>query len=123
MRPTSVLVVEDEIMISDLVREALIESGFTVHTEVNGEAALNYLDSGPEVDVLFTDINLQGWMDGSTLAKAARARRPDLPVVYCSGRHSPSAISPPVSRSVFVKKPYDLQDVCTLLNRMTGASN
>ena len=93
MRRTSVLVVEDEVMISDLVAEVLAEYGFDVHTEVNGEAALNYLDSGPEVDVLFTDINLQGRMDGSTLAKAARERRPDLPVVYCSGRHSPSAIS------------------------------
>lgn len=120
MRRTSVLVVEDEVMISDLVAEVLAEYGFDVHTEVNGEAALNYLDSGPEVDVLFTDINLQGRMDGSTLAKAARERRPDLPVVYCSGRHSPSAISPLVTRSVFVKKPYDLQDVCTLLGRMTG---
>jgi DNA-binding NtrC family response regulator len=123
MRRTSVLVVEDEVMISDLVADVLAENGFDVHTEVNGEAALNYLDSGPEVDVLFTDINLQGRMDGSTLAKAARARRPDLPVVYCSGRHSPSAISPLVPRSVFVKKPYDLQDVCVLLSRMTGTSH
>jgi DNA-binding NtrC family response regulator len=120
MRRTNVLVVEDEIMISDLIAEVLVENGFDVHTEVNGEAALNYLDSGPEVDVLFTDINLQGRMDGSTLAKAARARRPDLPVIYCSGRHSPSAISPLVTRSLFVKKPYDLQDVCKLLNRLTG---
>jgi DNA-binding NtrC family response regulator len=123
MRRTSVLIVEDEVMISDLVAEVLVENGFDVHTEMNGEAALNYLDSGPEVDVLFTDINLQGRMDGSTLAKAARARRPDLPVVYCSGRHSPSAISPPVSRSVFIKKPYDLQDVSTLLSRLTDTSH
>jgi DNA-binding NtrC family response regulator len=123
MRRTSVLIVEDEVMISELVAEVLVENGFDVHTEVDGEAALNYLDSGPEVDVLFTDINLQGRMDGSTLAKAARTRRPDLPVVYCSGRHSPSAISPPVSRSVFIKKPYDLQDVSTLLSRMTGTSH
>ena len=120
MRRTSVLLVEDELMISEMVADVLAENGFDVHTEVNGEAALNYLDSGPEVDLLFTDINLQGRMDGATLAKAVRERRPDLPVVYCSGRHSSSAISPLVTRSVFVKKPYDLQDVCTLLSRMTG---
>lgn len=120
MRRTSVLVVEDEVMISEMVADALLESGFDVHTEANGEAALRYLESGPEVDVLFTDINLQGRMDGATLARAARERRPDLPVVYCSGRYSPSAITPKVTRSVFVRKPYDLQDVCTLLSRMTG---
>jgi two-component system cell cycle sensor histidine kinase/response regulator CckA len=124
MRRTNVLVVEDEVMISELISEVLEENGFEVHTATTGEAALNYLEStGAEVDVLFTDINLEGRMDGSTLAKAARERRPDLPIVYCSGRYSPTAIAPLVTRSVFIKKPYDLGDICTLLNRLTGTAH
>jgi DNA-binding NtrC family response regulator len=123
MRRTSILVVEDEVLISDMVADALLEQGFDVHTEMSGEAALRYLETGPEVDVLFTDINLQGLMDGATLAAAARERRPDLPVVYCSGRYSSSAVVLKVTRSVFVSKPYDLHDVCTLLSRMTGTSH
>ncbi len=122
-RRTNVLVVEDEVLISELVSEVLSENGFDVHTVTNGETALRYLDSGPEVDVLFTDINLEGRMDGSALAKAARERRPDLPIVYCSGRYSPSAIMPLMPRSIFVKKPYDLADLCTLLTRLTGATH
>ncbi len=120
MRRTNVLVVEDEVMISELVCEVLEENGFEVHTASTGEAALNYLDSAPQIDVLFTDINLEGRMDGSALAKAVRERRPELPIVYCSGRYSPSAIAPLMTRSVFVKKPYDLGDICTLLNRLAG---
>jgi CheY-like chemotaxis protein len=58
-------------------------------------------------------------MNGSMLAERVRERRPDLPIVYCSGRYSPSALSPPVPRSVFVKKPYDPADLCTLLTRLT----
>ena len=124
MRRTNVLVVEDEVMISELVSEVLEENGFEVHTASTGEAALNYLEStGTEVDVLFTDINLEGRMDGSTLAKAVRERRPELPIVYCSGRYSPSAIAPLMTRSVFIKKPYDLGDICTLLNRLTGTAH
>lgn len=123
MRRASVLVVEDEVLISELVSEVLLENGFDVHIEANGEAALTYLDSGSEVDILFTDINLEGRMDGSTLAKAARQRRPDLPIVYCSGRHSPSAIMPLMPRSIFVKKPYDLDDICTLLSRLAGTAH
>jgi CheY-like chemotaxis protein len=123
MRRTNVLVVEDEVMICELISEVLEENGFEVHTAATGEAALDYLDSGTEVDVLFTDINLEGRMDGSALAKAARARRPDLPIVYCSGRCSPSAIAPLMTRSVFVKKPYDLADICTLLSRLTGTTH
>jgi DNA-binding NtrC family response regulator len=123
MRRTNVLIVEDEVLISELVSEVLSENGFDVHAVSNGESALSYLDSGPEVDVLFTDINLEGRMDGSMLAKEVRERRPDLPIVYCSGRYSPSAVAPLMSRSIFVKKPYNLDDLCTLLNRLTATAH
>ena len=119
-RRTSVLVVEDEIFISNLITEVLSEVGFAVHAVAAGEEALRYLKSGAEVDVLFTDINLLGPMDGATLAREARAQRPELPVVYCSGRYSPSALAPPVPRSVFVKKPYSPTDLCRLLERLTA---
>lgn len=122
MRRTSVLLVEDEVLISDLVADALGEHGFAVHAVSDGESALRYLESGADVDVLFTDIDLTGKMDGSMLAEHARARRPDLPIVYCSGRYSPSALSPPVSRSIFVRKPYNPADLCTLLSRLTNAT-
>jgi CheY-like chemotaxis protein len=119
-RRTSVLVVEDEILISELITEALNEHGFQVHAVTAAEDALRYLESGAEVDVLFTDINLLGRMDGSELAQQARAKRPELPIVYCSGRYSPSALAPPVSRSMFIKKPYSPEDLCRLLERMTA---
>ena len=122
-RLTSVLVVEDEILISQLVAEVLCENGFAVHAVEDGEAALRYLKSGAEVDVLFTDINLAGRMDGSMLAREARAQRPELPIVYCSGRYSPSALAPPVSRSIFVRKPYSPDDLCRLLERLTSTSH
>jgi two-component system, response regulator PdtaR len=122
-RRTCVLVVEDEILISNLIAEVLGESGFDVHAVANAEAALAYVDSNAAVDVLFTDINLPGGMDGSKLAERVRERRPELPIVYCSGRFSPSALAPPVPRSVFVKKPYVLADVCTLLERLTTTAH
>jgi CheY-like chemotaxis protein len=122
-RRTCVLVVEDEILISNLIAEVLADSGFAVHTTASAEEALAYVKSHNDVDVLFTDINLPGGMDGSTLAERVREQRPDLPIVYCSGRYSPSALAPPVPRSIFLKKPYDLADVCTLLERLTSPSH
>ena len=120
VRRTSVLLVEDEILISELVAEILSESGFAVHAVEGGEEALRYLESGADVDVLFTDINLVGRMDGSMLAKEVRAQRPEMPIVYCSGRYSTSALAPLVSRSIFMKKPYDPADLCRLLERLTS---
>src|SRR5271169_79021 len=116
-RLTSVLLVEDEVLISKLIAEVLCESGFAVHAVEGGEEALRYLESGADVDVLFTDINLAERMDGSVLAREVRAQRPELPIVYCSGRYSPSAVAPPVSRSIFLRKPYTPADLCRLLER------
>jgi len=107
-------------MISDLVAAALGARGFDVHAVPDAEAALRYLESGSEVDVLFTDINLAGDMDGSTLAEVARQKRPDLPIVYCSGRYVPADLGQPVPRSMFVRKPYDPWALCTLIERLTS---
>ncbi|MGH6727563.1 MAG: response regulator [Pseudolabrys sp.] len=115
--------VEDELLISELIAEALSEHGFAVHTVADAEQALRYLESGATVDVLFTDINLLGQMDGSMLAQKVRAQRPELPIVYCSGRYSPSALAPAVPRSVFVRKPYDPADLCRLLARLTSTAS
>jgi CheY-like chemotaxis protein len=119
VRRVKVLLVEDEILIVDLVVDVLTEYGFDVHPFMTADAALKYLEAGDEVDVLFTDINLPGSMDGVELAQRARALRPELPVVYASGRHTATTISPLVSHSLFLHKPYRAEDVCTLLDRLT----
>ena len=58
------------------------------------------------VDVLFTDINLPGGMDGAVLARRARELLPDLPVVYASGGVNMLDPQVRVPRSIFVAKPY-----------------
>jgi DNA-binding NtrC family response regulator len=123
MRRASILMVEDEVLITEMMSEILCENGFDVHAVPDGESALRHLEDGPRVDVLFTDINLLGHMDGAMLAKEARERRPELPIVYCSGRYSASTLSPLMSRSLFLKKPYDPSDLCTLLSRLTSTAH
>jgi len=117
----SVLLVEDEVMISNLVADCLTESGFRVHEVTTADEALRYIKSGASIDVLFTDINLPGAMNGAELAERARQLRPEMPIVYVSGRYKLSEVSPLVPRSLFVAKPYDPDDICALLTRLTGA--
>jgi len=121
--PISVLVVEDEVLISNLVADVLSASGFLVHEVTTADEALRYIDSGADIDVLFTDINLPGSMNGAELAERARALRPEMPIVYASGRYKLSEVSPLVSRSLFMAKPYDPNDVCALLTRLTSAGS
>lgn len=115
-----ILVVEDEALISAMVTDSFEDQGFTVHVVSNAADALRHIESGAKVDALFTDVNLPGGMDGSELATRVRALRPDMPIVYASGRWNPSEQSQLVSRSVFLAKPYDLLDAGNLLMRMVG---
>ncbi|MFY9893145.1 MAG: response regulator [Xanthobacteraceae bacterium] len=103
--PIRVLLVEDEYLISEWVAESLAEQGFAVCTATNGMDALKCLASVP-VDILFTDINLAGGMDGTVLARRARELLPDLPVVYASGRVNTLDPQVRVPSSTFVPKPY-----------------
>jgi CheY-like chemotaxis protein len=118
-----VLLVEDEFLLSDAICCALTEHGFTVHHTETADDALKYLENGNDIDVLFTDINLPGAIDGAELANRARELRPELPIVYASGRHNASDFGGLVSRSVFVSKPYNLSDICTLLDRLTPTTH
>ncbi len=103
--PIRVLLVEDEYLISEWVAESLSEQGFAVCTATTGMDALRCL-AAARVDILFTDINLAGGMDGTMLARRARELLPDLPVVYASGRVNILDPQVRVPGSTFVPKPY-----------------
>jgi DNA-binding response OmpR family regulator len=84
-RQRCILLVEDEALIADVIAEALSDSGFAVHTAATAQEAMTHL-SNAQVDLLFTDINLPGEIDGVELAAQARAVQPTLPVLFASGR-------------------------------------
>jgi CheY-like chemotaxis protein len=108
--PRTILFVEDEPLLGELMTEALTDKGFEVQVAPDAGHALRYLLSGAEVDVLFTDIDLGAGMDGATLARLAREMRPKLPVVYASGRRTVDQFDT-VPGSVFLPKPYSLHQV------------
>ncbi len=83
-----VLLVEDEFLLCDMLAEVLAEHGFEVHAVANAKDALRHLTCGSPCDILLTDINLPGSIDGAALARLARELRPNLPVVYASGSYS-----------------------------------
>ncbi len=105
VRPIRVLLVEDELLIGEWIAEALEEQGFRVRSVTNATEALRHL-TAESVDVLFTDINLPGGMDGTVLARRAREVQPNLPVVYASGRSYELDPQMRVPCSTFVPKPY-----------------
>lgn len=116
-----VLFVEDEFLIAEWVAQSLSEQGFDVQTVSNADDALEYLASDP-VDVLFTDINLPGSMDGAALARRARELLPQLPVIYASARATLLKQDARVPGSIVVPKPYEPTLVGRLLAAATRAA-
>ena len=119
--PIRILLVEDEFLIAEWVAEALSEQGFAVHAVSNARDALRHLAAAP-VDVLFTDINLPGGMDGTALARRARELMPKLPVVYASARVGMLEPLERVSGALFVRKPYEPLAVARLIASLVDAT-
>ena len=115
-----VLLVEDEFLLSDMLTEVLSEHGFEVYAVANAKDALRHLTCGSPCDILLTDINLAGSIDGTTLARLARELRPKLPVVYASGSYSKLEQLDAVTGALFVAKPYNPHKLCEMLSEMTS---
>lgn len=81
----SILLVEDDPLVRDYAFAQLMSLGYHVVVTASGPEALAVLQGPENFDLLFTDVMMPGGMNGAQLAEAARALRPGLPVLYCSG--------------------------------------
>lgn len=113
-----VLVVEDEQLIRMLAADSLAESGFTVLEAGDAAEALRILEEHDDVDVLFTDVNMPGPMDGLDLAGLMHDRRPDLGLVITSGRGAPDLARLPLS-SIYLAKPYRPHQLAAAIEKQT----
>jgi CheY-like chemotaxis protein len=100
-----ILVVEDEWMVRDYIASQLRDQGHVVVEAATGEEAIALLAAETQrIDVLFTDIHLGGRLSGWDVAEAFRTTRPQIQVIYASGR--PPETTRRVSGSMFLSKPY-----------------
>jgi two-component system, response regulator PdtaR len=115
-----VLIVEDEPFVRIIVAEFLLENGLKVLEAENAEKALSVLNHRSDVELLFTDINMPGKLDGLALAKEVHERWPDILLMLTSGRERLGGLEIPDSGE-FIAKPYSLDEVADkiheLLNR------
>ena len=80
----TVLVVEDEVAVRDLVVDVLEELGYRAIEAADGPSGLKLLQSELQIDLLISDVGLPG-LNGRHLADAARKHRPELKVLFMTG--------------------------------------
>jgi CheY-like chemotaxis protein len=113
---SSVLLVEDELLVRELASEDLGDAGFEVTAASDGDEALGYLREGRRFDLLFTDIRMPGATDGWQLAQEAKNLLPGIRVIYATGLGDPAEALPEGER--YVRKPYTLGDLREALGEL-----
>jgi CheY-like chemotaxis protein len=112
----TILFVEDEALIRMDMAEFLRECGYRVHEAANADEALEALRAKFAIDLVFTDINLPGAMNGLGLTEWILSNRPGVKTLITSGRPIDGDAPPPAG--AFLPKPYTGRD---LLERVKQA--
>jgi len=118
--PVVALVAEDEFLLRMEAADTLADAGFTVLEVATADAALRYLEEKDGVDLLFTDVNMPGDLDGFDLAREVAARWPETLIVVCSGATRPEPGDLP-AKARFIGKPYSSGLVQQILRELRAA--
>lgn len=122
-RPPAVLVVEDEILVRLMVADYLRDAGYIVVEAANANEALAVFASGQPVNVVFTDVEMPGTMDGLMLARWVYENHPGVQVLVTSGKSDAHASSGLIPDNDFFSKPYPLADVANRISIFLGPVN
>jgi signal transduction histidine kinase len=116
-RGETVLAVEDNSGLRQVLVRQLIGAGYRVIEAGDAREAMEKLESGVTVDVLLTDIVMPGGMNGRELADRAEALRPDLKVILTSGFSEYTNDSRTSPGRKILRKPYLRHELLRLLNQ------
>ena len=125
----SILVVDDEPDVAEMFRQRFRREAkqgtYVLHFAASGEEALDKLADGvrPELIVILSDINMPG-MDGLSLLREIKTRRPDLPVMMVTayGDDERRRRAEDAGALQFLSKPVDFDLLKEELRRLPGAS-
>ena len=108
---STVLVVDDEPVICTVACDCLRDAGFRTLEAHSAQQAIDLLEKGERVDVVFSDVQMPG-MDGFQLERWIREHRPRIKVLLASGVENVKAASghmgPP---RWLIFKPYSSNDL------------
>jgi CheY-like chemotaxis protein len=120
----TILVVEDEPCLLELVRSVLESYQYRVLTATSGGEALRVWEKNAgRIDLLLTDMIMPGGMTGGELAAELKHRQPGLNVVFTSG-YSAELIGKDLAQdgTNFLPKPYQPHQVARLIREIIDAS-
>ncbi len=118
-----ILVVEDNSLVGAMASTMLSSMGYDPVVVSNASSAIAELERPDPVSLLLTDIVLPGGMTGIDLARQARRRWPDLPILFMSGFADPSLVPDDFrANSKLLTKPFRLAQLSeAIVSALAGA--
>jgi two-component system, response regulator PdtaR len=104
----TVLVVEDEVLIREVIQAQLEDAGHDVVVAGDADDAIAVLENRADIHLVFTDIDMPGSMDGLKLAAYVRDRWPPVHIIITTGKNRPLEIP---ANALFIPKPYLAQTI------------
>ena len=117
-----VLVVEDEVLVRMVIADYLRDCGYAVIEAGSAKEAVALFEADVEVDVVFSDVQMPGEMDGFGLAHWVHRHRPDTEVILTSGAvKAADAAADLCDDGPLLQKPYDSDDVARRIRQLMAA--
>src|SRR2546428_2748925 len=115
-----ILVVDDEPMMSDSLRQHLVDEGYSVDTAASGAEAIDMFDGGAH-HLAICDVQLPD-MDGLTLLRHMKDAKPKTEVIVVTGYGSVQTAVEAIKAGAFyfVEKPFDFEELLRLPEKAPG---
>lgn len=120
----SILLMDDEEPILDVMEKLLIRKGFAVSTVRDGKEAVSMykssFESGKRFDVVVMDLTIPGGMGGKEAIQELKALDPNVVAVASSGFSNDPIMSDPAAYgfSAILPKPYNIRDLIGLVRSL-----
>jgi DNA-binding response OmpR family regulator len=114
--PSTILVVEPDILVRMVIASYLRECGYRVLEGVTAADVTTVLGSGQTIDVVLSEVRLRGKMDGFGLARWVREHHPDVDVILTSGAARAADKAKDLCDDGPLEKPYEPQEVVRRIN-------
>lgn len=114
------LLVEDDMLVRLTVALMLEDDGFQVVEAGTAEDALQLVQAGLDAPVMVTDVDLGAGRNGMELADQMRLLRPDIGVIFITGRPASLAQRPLGPREVVLPKPFEGSDLSRLVTELSA---
>ena len=112
----TILVVENDADLRDVVETALADAGYRVLTAADGIAAFRLFERHPDIALVFTDIVMPK-IDGLMLADMAKLRRPDVKILYATAFAALTDRQPGYRYGEVLRKPFRSGELVAAVER------